>query len=221
MTAADDRQAAELPRFGPMFTRRLEDLLAWRRDVRRFKPDPVAPDDMRELLRLACLAPSVGNAQPWRFVRVRSLELRGRLARHVDLENRLAAAACADEDQAAYRSLKLHGLREAPELLAVFCDEAASAGRGLGRRTMPETLRYSTVMAIHTLWLAARARGIGVGWVSILDPVAVGEMLEVPAAWHLVGLLCVGFPDEEHAVPELERRGWQGRLDWRGFVIER
>jgi 5,6-dimethylbenzimidazole synthase len=217
-----DRPTRSAPAtFGSLFVRQLEELLVWRRDVRRFRSDPIPPSEMDELLRLACLAPSVGNAQPWRFVRVRSGELRARLARHVDLQNQLAATAYEGEAQARYRQLKLHGLREAPEILAVFADEAPAAGHGLGRRTMPETLRYSTALAIHTFWLAARARGIGVGWVSILDPAGVAGLLDVPKAWAFVALLCVGRPEEEHSVPELERAGWQARLDWREFVTER
>lgn len=221
MTAIEPSILDEAPAFGPKFQERLHELLAWRRDVRRFRADPVPAADMRDMLATACLAPSVGNAQPWRFVQLRSPELRARLVRHVDRENSIAAADFEDEVQAHYRSLKLHGLREAPEALAVFCDDAATAGRGLGRRTMPETLRYSTVLAIYNLWLVARARGIGVGWVSILDPARVAQILEVPPAWQLIGLLCIGYPDEEHKTPELERTGWQARLDWNGFVFQR
>ena len=108
-----------------------------------------------------------------------------------------------------YASLKLAGLAEAPVHLAIFVDEGTVSGEGLGRKTMPEMLHYSAVMAIHTLWLAARALGIGVGWVSILDPADVNRVLEVPASWRLIAYLCVGYPAEEHVRPELERTGWQ------------
>ena len=91
----------------------------------------------------------------------------------------------------------------------MFCDEATEQGHGLGARTMPEARRYSTVCALHTFWLAARARGLGVGWVSILDPGAIAEALDVPRAWAFIGYLCVGWPREEHLIPELERAGWQ------------
>jgi 5,6-dimethylbenzimidazole synthase len=209
------------PDFDDTFRSRLHDLLAWRRDVRRFRPDPIPAAEMEDLLRIACLAPSVGNAQPWRFVRISSSGMRHALAEHVDAENALAREALPEADRAAYAALKLHGLREAPELLAVFCDEQPGAGRGLGRRTMPETLRYSTVLAVHTLWLAARSRGIGVGWVSILEPARITSLLELPAHWCLVALLCIGRPVEETEVPELERAGWQCRLDWQDVVLER
>jgi precorrin-6A synthase len=200
----------------------LSDVLQWRRDVRHFRREPIAEADMQHLLHSAALAPSVGNAQPWRFVRVRSPDLREALAGHVDACSAAAAASLADPDlRQRYRALKLHGLREAPEIMAVFSDEAPGAGHGLGIATMPEALRYSTVMAIHTIWLAAAARGIGLGWVSILDPHVVAAMLNVPEEWTLIGLLCIGYPAEPATIPELERRGWQAREPIADRVIER
>lgn len=177
---------------------------------------------MDALLRDTALAPSVGNAQPWRFVRLRTPALRRALITHVDAQVTASAARHAGTDRHAhYLSLKLHGLDEAPELMAVFCDETPDAGHGLGIATMPEMLRYSVVMAIHTLWLAARVRGIGMGWVSILDPAHVKSLLDVPDHWSLIALLCVGYPVEDNAVPELERRDWQARENWRDRICER
>lgn len=177
---------------------------------------------MRALLECAALAPSVGNAQPWRFVRLRSPAIREALAGHVDGENALAARRqAAGGRQEHYLSLKLHGLREAPELLAVFCDEGTQAGHGLGIATMPEMLRYSCVLAIHTLWLAARTRGIGLGWVSILDPRTVAAMLDVPGDWTLIALLCMGYPASPADTPELERAGWQAREPLDDRILER
>lgn len=200
------------PAFDADFRDRFDLLLRWRRDVRHFLRDPVPAAEMEALLAAVARAPSVGNAQPWRLVRVRTPALRETLAAHVDAASAAAARTIPDaERRDRYARLKLHGLREAPELLAIFNDDAPAAGHGLGRATMPETLRYSTVMAIHTLWLTARARGIGVGWVSILDPAKVTALLDVPASWSLIALLCVGYPAEPSEVPELERRGWQAR----------
>ena len=177
---------------------------------------------MLELLRIASLAPSVGHAQPWRFVRIRSAGLRERLAGHVDAQSAKAAQAYGDSEQAArYRALKLHAIEQAPELLAVFCEDHPQAGHGLGIATMPEMLRYSTVMAIHNLWLAARAKGIGLGWVSILDPDHVAKMLDVPASWALIAVLCIGYPEKASAAPELEQRGWQAREPWTERIFER
>ncbi|MCI4589725.1 5,6-dimethylbenzimidazole synthase [Sphingobium sp. BYY-5] len=212
----------DAPFFDPAFAAQLESLLHWRRDVRHFDRRAVPEADMDDLLRCACLAPSVGNSQPWRFVRLRSAAIRTMLASHIDDESAKASLRYAEQEQRDhYRSLKLHGVREAPELMAVFCDGHPSAGHGLGIATMPEMLRYSTVLAIHNLWLAARVRGIGVGWVSILDPQAVTTMLDVPAHWSLIALLCIGYPAELSATPELEQRGWQAREPWADRLFER
>lgn len=199
------------PSFDAAFRQSLTDLLAWRRDVRRFRGDPVEPELIERLLDLACLAPSVGNSQPWRFVSVESPDCRASIRANFETCNARALAGYAGERAALYAGLKLSGLNEAPVQLAVFADEATEAGAGLGRQTMPETLRYSAVLAVHTLWLAARAHGLGVGWVSILDPAAVARSVSAPGDWSLVAYLCLGYPVEEHADPELERHGWQAR----------
>ena len=209
------------PRFDDDFRQALDDLFAWRRDVRRFRPDPVDEALLRQSLAAAHRSPSVGNSQPWRFVRVADPERRAGVVASFERCNADAALRYADARQAQYRALKLAGLREAPVHLAVFCDEATEAGHGLGRATMPEMLRYSVVTAVQTFWLAARAHGLGVGWVSILEPGTVCETLEVPCAWSLVAYLCVGFPVEEHEDPELVRHGWQQRLDGGMPLIER
>lgn len=200
--------------FDPVFCSQLDTLLAWRRDVRHFSPQPLVDGLVESLLDQACCTPSVGNSQPWRFVRVVTPSLRAAIIASAEAANAAAADAYADPEQRqAYLALKLHGLRDAPEHIAVFCDTAGSAGAGLGRQTMPETLDYSVVLAIHTLWLTARARGVGLGWVSILDPVTVVRLLTVPPAWRLIGYVCLGLPLVETDIPELEARGWQPRID--------
>lgn len=201
------------PDFSPIFLEQLDDLLIWRRDVRHFDTRPLKAGLLDDLLDRASLAPSVGNSQPWRFVQVISPERRAAITAHVEAENAHAAALYRDEARAAYDALKLHGLEQAPEHIAVFCDPAPEEGHGLGRQTMPETLAYSTVLAVHTLWLAARARGVGLGWVSILDPGAIAAVLDVPTDWKFIGYLCLGYQQEVHDVPELERSGWQARID--------
>lgn len=200
------------PVFSPEFSEQLDRLFAWRRDVRHFQTRPLPDGTLDHLLDRACLAPSVGNSQPWRFVRVLSEEKRNAITAHVDAENRQAAAIYNDETRAAYNTLKLHGLSEAPEQLAVFCQTDPAAGHGLGRQTMPETPTYSVVMAIHTLWLAARAIGVGMGWVSIVDPAGMNCLLDVPEDWRFVALLCLGYPAGESETPELVRSHWQDRL---------
>ena len=200
---------ARPPRFDDDFRQALDDLFAWRRDVRRFRADPVDEALLRESLAAAHRSPSVGNSQPWRFVRVADPARRAGVVASFERCNADAALAYDDAGQARYRALKLAGLREAPVHLAVFCDDATEAGHGLGRATMPEMLRYSVVGAVQAFWLAARARGLGTGWVSILEPARIVALLEVPARWHLVAYLCIGLPVEEHADPELVRHGWQ------------
>ena len=199
------------PVFDAAVRAQLGDLFAWRRDVRRFRTDPVDEGTLRACLALAALAPSVGNSQPWRFVRVSDPARRDAVTADFERCNAVARDGYADERRALYASLKLAGLKEAPVHLAVFCDGATEAGHGLGRATMPEMLRYSAVAAVHAFWLAARAHGLGVGWVSILEPARITRLLDVPDAWTLVAYLCVGHPQEEHADPELVRHGWQAR----------
>jgi len=197
--------------FDPVFRHQLADLIAWRRDVRRFRTAPVEPALVDRLLDLACLAPSVGNSQPWRFVAVDEPARRAAIRASFERCNRDAAAGYEGERARLYAGLKLEGLATAPVHLAVFCDEATGQGHGLGRQTMAETLRYSAVGAIQLLWLAARAEGLGLGWVSILEPRDVSNILEVPDSWCFIAYLCLGWPEEEHVDPELVRHGWQAR----------
>ena len=221
---AADRPAARDPApplFDKAFQRRLAELIRWRRDVRRFRPDPVADATVAELIAIAALAPSVGNSQPWRFVTVADLGRRRRVIADFEACNKDALADYEGEQAKLYASLKLAGLKEAPVHLAVFCDTTTELGHGLGRRTMPEMLQYSVVGAITTLWLAARARGIGVGWVSIVEPAEIAGILEVPDAWALVAYLCVGYPEEAQLEPELQRAGWQARVDAGNFLLKR
>lgn len=209
------------PSFDGGFCAQLEALFRWRRDVRRFRTEPLPEGLLDMLIALAALAPSVGNSQPWRFVKVddpdRRAAIRGNFARC----NQQALSAYAEERARLYAALKLAGLEEAPAHLAVFADTQTALGHGLGRQTMPETLVYSVVGAIHALWLAARAHGIGLGWVSILDPLEAASALAVPADWTLVAYLCLGYPVEEHTDPELDRHGWQRRVDARRFILQR
>jgi 5,6-dimethylbenzimidazole synthase len=201
------------PSFDAAFRERLATLVAWRRDVRRFSDRPVPGALIEELLDLAQLSPSVGNSQPWRWVGVESADRRAAIRANFRDCNARAQAAQPDEHAEAYAALKLEGMDRAPLQFAVFCDHGTAQGHGLGQRTMPETAEYSTVAMITTFWLAARAAGLGVGWVSILDPELVTEALAMPASWQFVAYLCVGWPEEEHLDPELERFGWQARGD--------
>ena len=201
-----------MPCFDQSFISLLTELFRWRRDVRRFRGDLVDASVIEELVALATLAPSVGHSQPWRFVSVEDVERRNAIIGNFNRCNAAALSTYEGEEAALYARLKLAGLCVAPVHLAVFCDRAPAAGHGLGRMTMPETLAYSVVGAVQNLALAARARGLGVGWVSILEPGALATILDVPAEWQFVSYLCIGWPEEEHLDPELERHGWQSRV---------
>ena len=207
--------------FDAAFRAQFRNLVLWRRDVRRFRSDPIARERIDALLEIASHAPSVGLSQPWRFVHVNSAERRLAVVKSFTDANEQALAGYSGEKQAIYAGLKLAGLKEAPVHLAVFSDDATHTGSGLGQQTMPETLHYSVVAAIQTLWLAARADGIGMGWVSILDPKAVTRVLDVPKSWSLVAYLNLGLPAEEHLDPELERHHWEVRADLKDVVFTR
>ncbi|PIW29561.1 MAG: 5,6-dimethylbenzimidazole synthase [Rhodospirillales bacterium CG15_BIG_FIL_POST_REV_8_21_14_020_66_15] len=209
------------PEFDAAFRDKLRDLFLWRRDVRRFRTVPL-PDGLVEgLLAQAALAPSVGNSQPWRFVIVEDPARRKRVRDDFETANKDALEGYSGERARTYAGLKLAGLDRAPVQLAVFSDQATVRGHGLGQNTMPEMLPYSVVAAVNTLWLAARAAGVGVGWVSIIHPERVSQILDVPDAWRLVAYLCLGRPEEEHPDPELVRAGWQDRADVTEFIVRR
>jgi 5,6-dimethylbenzimidazole synthase len=206
--AADSRTGTE---FDDAFRARLRELLVWRRDVRCFRRDPLPAGTLERLIHLACLAPSVGLSQPWRFVIVEDAARRAAIRTNFERCNADALAAQTAQRAAAYARLKLAGLDDAPCQLAVFADRATAQGHGLGRHTMPEMIEYSAVTAVHTIWLAARSQGIGVGWVSILEPAAVAAILDVPADWKFIAYLCLGFPQAEDDLPDLARKDWEQR----------
>ncbi len=209
------------PTFDAAFRARLRDLLVWRRDVRRFRPDALPAGTLERLIETACLAPSVGLSQPWRFVVVDDSARRRAVRDVFSACNQAALVDYADETARRYAQLKLAGLDDAPVQLAVFADRATAQGHGLGRRTMPEMIEYSAVAAVHTLWLAARAEGVGVGWVSILEPAGVAAILEVPADWRLIAYLCLGYPVDADDTPALERADWESRRDPSQFILRR
>ena len=199
------------PVFDAAFRERLGALFRWRRDVRRFRREALPDGMLARLLAAASLAPSVGLCEPWRFVTVDDPARREAVRANYAAANAAALAAQHGERAALYARLKLAGLDEAPCHLALFAEPDPAQGHGLGRATMPETAAYSAVLALHTLWLAARAEGVGLGWVSILDPAPLAATLDVPAHWRFIAYLCLGWPAREDDVPELERAGWERR----------
>ena len=197
--------------FPKAFQSDLADLMRWRRDVRRFRTDPVDDALLQDCLETFLLAPSVGLSEPWRVIRVESPETRAAAQKNFQSANQDALQGYCGDKAALYSELKLSGMECAPVHLAVYCDEATDKGSGLGAKSMPEMRRYSVVGAINLFWLAARARGLGVGWVSILDQARLNKDLTVPADWRLVAYLCIGWPEKNSTTPELETLGWDAR----------
>ena len=202
--------------FGTEEAEVLSRLLNWRRDVRHFRRDPVPEEVLRHLRAAMDSAPSVGNARPWRVFRVEDARLRSAVRVEFARCNGAAAALYSGEQAQTYAKLKLAGLEAAPVQFAVFTVTDPAAGHGLGRQTMPETLRQSTAMAIHTLWLAARAENLGLGMVSIVEPRRMEALFEVPKGWEFAAYLCLGWPAFSDDTPLLHRNGWQQNLttDW-------
>jgi len=213
--------ADRAPEFDTAFRERLYDLLKWRRDVRRFRRTPLPQGAIERLIAVACLSPSVGLSEPWRFVLVEDDARRAAIRQCFEACNKEALEMQTPDRAALYARLKLAGLDDAPCQIAVFSDRSTAQGKGLGRLTMPETLDYSVAIAVHTFWLAARAEGIGMGWVSILDPSRIAEILDVPRDWVFIGHLCVGYPVKEDDTPALERAGWEHRHPPKGVVLYR
>jgi len=190
-----------------------------RRDVRSsFKADEIPDNVLARLLDAAHHAPSVGFMQPWGFIVIRDREVRDTVHEIFERARLAAAQVYNDDRRAVYETLKLAGIREAPINLCVTCDEATVRGHGLGRQTMKETALYSTVCAVQNLWLAARAEGVGVGWVSILDVDELRAALGIQEAVVPVAYLCLGYVTEFGAEPELEIKGWEQRAPLAGLI---
>lgn len=184
-----------------------------RRDVRsQFLSDPIPPEALARLLDAAHHAPSVGFMQPWDFIVIEELEIRQAIKAVFEEENRKAAENYTGERARLYRQLKLEGILESPLNLCVTCDRNRGGPHVLGRNTILETDLFSVCLAIQNLWLAARAEGIGVGWVSILDQKRLAATLELPPEVYPVAYLCLGYVREFFAQPELEIAGWRNRL---------
>ncbi|SIR01645.1 cob(II)yrinic acid a,c-diamide reductase [Rhizobium sp. RU35A] len=191
-----------------------------RRDVRdQFLPDPLPEDLLQRLLNAAHAAPSVGFMQPWSFILIRDADLRQRAWEAFSKANDEAAALFADEKQSLYRSLKLEGIRKAPLSIVVTSDPDRAGPVVLGRTHNPRMDVYSTVCAVQNLWLAARAEGVGVGWVSIFRDEDVRALLGIPDRVEIVAWLCLGYVEELYQAPELALKGWRQRLDLDDLVF--
>ncbi len=190
-----------------------------RRDVRgQFVPDPIPDAVLARVLTAAHFAPSVGFMQPWSFLILTDPAVKARVHEDFTAANAEAAAMFDDERQAIYRRLKLEGIREAPINLCITCDRDRAGPVVLGRTHMPAMDIYSTVCAVQNLWLAARAEGLGVGWVSILHPDRLRDLLGIPEKIVPVAYLCLGYVSQFNTRPDLEKAGWRERLPLEGLV---
>jgi 5,6-dimethylbenzimidazole synthase len=191
-------------------------VVALRRDMRHFLPDPLDEALIERLLSAAHLAPSVGFMQPWRFIRVRSRDVRDQIHALVEAERKETAHALGEREDEFMR-LKVEGIRECAEVLVV----ALTHDRDhhiFGRRTLPEMDLASVACAIQNLWLVARAEGVGMGWVSLFDPERLAQLLGLPAGSRPVAVLCLGHVPQFYQRPMLEQTGWAQRVDLRRLV---
>lgn len=187
--------------------------IAERRDVRgQFLPGPIPREVLVRLLQAAHQAPSVGFMQPWDFILIEDLSTRRRVKALFGRANENAARLYSGEREVLYRSLKLEGILEAPLNLCVTCDRARGGPHVLGRNTIVDTDLFSACLAVQNLWLAARAEGIGVGWVSILEPAPLGDILALPPSVVPLAYLCLGYVTDFLSEPELQTKGWRDRL---------
>ncbi len=191
-----------------------------RRDCRRFLRDPIPDALLARLLMAAHHAPSVGFMQPWNFIVVRSIAIKEAVKAAFDLANRASAEHFPGDRGDLYRSLKLEGIVESPINLLVTCDRSRSGPVVLGRTIQPEMDLYSTVCAVQNLWLAARAEGVGVGWVSIVEPADLRSIFAIPESIVPVAYLCLGRVPEFGPEPELQNAGWLDRIDLAPLVFE-
>jgi nicotinate-nucleotide--dimethylbenzimidazole phosphoribosyltransferase len=211
-TAAERRRSPDAWAFEPDVVSAVEDVMSGRRDIRRFRPDEVDDAVLRQLLEAAHAAPSVGHSQPWRFVVVRDHSVRASAAQLADRSRIKQAEQLDAESGRQLLALQLDGIREAPIGVVVGCDRRTAHEGVLGRATMPDADMWSCACAIQNLWLSARARGLGVGWVTLFEPAELAALVGFPNGIEPLGWLCVGYPDERPPSPGLERRGWSRRI---------
>jgi nicotinate-nucleotide--dimethylbenzimidazole phosphoribosyltransferase len=197
----------------------LHAVIGARRDIRRYRPDPVPEQLLRQVLEAGHKAPSVGHSQPWRFIVVTSQETRDRAALLADSQRLRQAEQLTEDRRARLLDLQLDGIREAPVGIVVACDRRTPAAGVLGRATFTDTDMWSCACAVQNIWLAARAAGLGLGWVTLFRPQDLADLLHLPAGVETLGWLCLGWPDERPPDPGLERRGWSRRLPLDDVIV--
>jgi nicotinate-nucleotide--dimethylbenzimidazole phosphoribosyltransferase len=206
-------------RFGDRERQAFYDIVNARRDIRRFRPDALEPDLVERVLRAAHAGPSVGHSQPWRFVLVASAETRERASLIAERERQRQAALLSEDARRRMLDLKLDGIRDAPLGVVICCDRRTAAAGVLGRATFPDTDLWSCACAIENLWLAARAEGLGLGWVTLFAPEELAALVGLPDCVETLGWLCLGWPDERLSGPGLERAGWSSQLALEAVVV--
>ncbi|MHC3436770.1 5,6-dimethylbenzimidazole synthase [Natrialbaceae archaeon A-gly3] len=189
-----------------------------RRDIRRFREEPIPEDTVERLIDAAHHAPSVGFSQPWDFVVVRDEGTKAEIKEIATRAIEAAQTAYKEPDRSEFGQLKLEGIEESPVNICVTCDPTRGEPHVLGRNSMRRMDVYSTCLAIQNLWLAARAEGVGVGWVSFLYPSEVREVLDIPPHVKPVAYLCVGYPEGFPDEPTLQKEGWRDRIDLEELV---
>ncbi len=220
LTSAEERAAdPQSWRFGPAERQALYTIIGARRDIRRFRPDSLQRDLVERILAAAHAGPSVGHSQPWRLLLVREAETRERAAVIAERERQRQANLLADDARRKLLDLQLDGIREAPLGIVVCCDRRAAPAGVLGRATFPDADMWSCACAIENLWLAARAEGLGLGWVTLFPPEELAALVGLPPGVETLGWLCVGWPDELPPAPGLERAGWSRRAPLESVVL--
>jgi 5,6-dimethylbenzimidazole synthase len=192
-----------------------------RRDVRdQFLPTPLPDDVIEKLLQAAHHAPSVGFMQPWNFILIREAEQKQKIWEAFDRANKEAAEMFDADRQSLYQKLKLEGILKSPLNICITCDRSRGGEVILGRTHNPQMDLYSTVCAVQNLWLAARAEGIGMGWVSIYHDAELKELLGIPEEIEIIAYLCLGYVDSLYEEPELQVKGWRQRLELSDLISE-
>jgi 5,6-dimethylbenzimidazole synthase len=190
-----------------------------RRDVRSwFSNKQIDNITLGRILKAGNYAPSVGLSQPWNYILIKDIATRKKIKALVEEKRKDFYNSLSDEKKIKFRNIKIEGILESDLNIAVTCDVSRKGPDILGRATIPEMSEYSVVLSIENMWLAARSEGIGMGWISFIDPNIVKKILNIPENIKLVGYFAIGYLTEEHDIPELEERGWEKRLDVSNFV---
>ena len=198
----------------------LYQIIGARRDIRKFRPDEISEETLLKILDAGHRAPSVGHSQPWRFIKITDPSIRQSAAVLADKERLRQASLLQPDSARRLLDLQLEGIREAPIGIVIACDRRTHATGVLGRATFPDADMWSAACAIENIWLAARAEGLGLGWVTLFKPEDLADLLHLPDGVETLGWLCLGWPDERPPAPGLERAGWSTRVPIEDVIFE-